>query len=368
MSSKRIRFAVVGLGNIAQTAVLPAFRHAGEECELVALVSSDETKLAELSKEYGVEHCGGYDDLERILDEATVDAVYLAVPNTLHRALTERCARARTHVLCEKPMAMTSADCEAMIRACGESGVKLMVAYRLHFEPANLQAIELARSGRLGSLRHFSSTFSQNVRDGDIRTKAETGGGALFDMGIYCVNAARNIFGDEPEEVFAMQSLERGSDPSRNVDEMTAAILRFPGDRLGQFVACQRSADVDEYIVAGTEGSLRVEPAYTYFGERTHYLTQGGRTKTKKFPKSDQFAPELLHFAECIARNEEPEPSGEEGLADVRVLEALVQSARTGRSVKLAPFERTRRPSRDLERTAPPVKKPKVVHAPSPSR
>ncbi len=368
MSRTKVRFAVVGLGNIAQTAVLPAFLHAREECELVALVSSDRQKLEELGKEYKVDHCGAYDELERILDEAAVDAVYLAVPNTLHRSLTERCARAKTHVLCEKPMAMTSRDCEAMIRVCGESGVKLMIAYRLHFEPATLQAIELARSGRLGSLRHFSSTFSQNVRDDDIRTKPETGGGALFDMGIYCINAARNIFGAEPEEVFAVRSLERGTEAASNVDEMTSAILRFSDDRLAQIIASQGSASVDEYIVTGTEGSLRVEPAYTYFGELTHHVTIGEHTKTKKFPKSDQFAPELIYFAECIARNEEPEPSGEEGLADVRVMEALVESARTRRAVQLPPFERARRPSRDLERTAPPVKKPKVVHAPSPTR
>lgn len=363
----KVRFAVVGLGNIAQVAVLPAFAHAGERCELVALVSSDAEKLSELGKTYGVEHTGSYDELERVFRNAAVDAAYIALPNTMHRRFTERCARAGVHVLCEKPMAMTTEDCEAMIHACDESDVKLMIAYRLHFESANLHAIEIAQSGRLGELRFFSSSFGQQVREGDIRTKAETGGGALYDMGIYCVNAARYLFRSEPEEVFALQS---GGHDDRfdRVDETTTAVLRFPGDRLAQLTASQGSANVDDYRIVGTDGDLRLEPAYTYVGELRHYLTVGGETKTQTFDASDQFAPELLHFAGCVLGGEEPEPSGEEGLADVRVLEAIAESARTGRPVTLAPFERTRRPSVELEMRKPAVEKPKVVHAPSPSR
>jgi predicted dehydrogenase len=367
MKEPKVRFAVVGLGHIAQVAVLPAFAHAGERCELAALISSDEAKRAELSKEYEIEHSGSYDDLERVFEEADIDAAYLALPNTQHREFTERCALAGVHVLCEKPMATTEEDCEAMIHVCDESDVKLMIAYRLHFEPANLQAIEIAQSGSLGELRYFSSAFGQQVRKGDIRTKSELGGGALFDMGIYCVNAARYVFRDEPERVVAVQSIGHDS-RFDDVDVTTTAILHFGGDRFAQITASQDSADVDEYRIVGTKGDLRVEPAYTYFGELTHHLTTGSETRTKKFPKSDQFAPELLHFADCILEDEEPEPSGEEGLADVRVLEAIAESARTGRAVKLAPFKRARRPSLELERTKPPVKKPKIVRAQSPSK
>ena len=367
MNEKKVRFGVVGLGNIAQVAVLPAFEHASELCDLVALVSHDEKKRTELRKEYDVEHVGSYDDLERVLREAAVDAAYIALPNSQHREYTERCAHAGVHVLCEKPMAMTAEDCEAMIEVCRDNGVKLMIAYRLHFESANLHAIEIAHSGRIGELRYFSSAFGQQVREGDIRTRAEVGGGALFDMGVYCLNAARYLFRDEPEEVLAIQSA--GHDPRfQGVDETTSAILRFPGDRLAQFTASQGSADVDEYRIVGTEGDLRVEPAYTYYGELLHHLTIGGETKTQRFDKSDQFAPELLHFAKCIRDDVEPEPSGEEGLADVRVLEAMAESARTGAPVKLAPFARTRRPGLELETRRPAVEQPKVVHAPSPTK
>lgn len=367
MNGTKVRFAVVGLGHIAQVAVLPAFEHAGEICQLVALVSSDEAKRAQLSKEYEIEHTGSYDDLERVFEEADVDAVYIALPNTQHRAFTERCARAGVHVLCEKPMATTEEDCEAMIRVCDENDVKLMIAYRLHFEAANLHAIEIAQSGRLGDLRYFSSTFGQRVREGDIRTRSDLGGGALFDMGVYCVNAARYLFRDEPEEVLAIQSTGRDA-RFQDVDVTTTAVLRFPGDRFAQLTVSQDSADVDEYRVAGTKGDLRVEPAYTYVGERTHHLTIGEETERRTFASSDQFAPELLHFAECIAGVDDPEPSGEEGLADVRVLEAIVESARSSQVVRLPPFTRVRRPSLELETTKPPIRKPGTVRAPPPSK
>lgn len=368
MAESKTRFAVIGLGNIAQVAVLPAFEHASERCELVALVSSDAQKLAELGQLYGVRHTGSYDELERILDEAQVDAAYIALPNVQHRRMTERCARAGVHVLCEKPMATSIEDCDAMIEVCDENDVKLMIAYRLHFEPANLHAIELASSGQLGELRFFSSIFGQQVREGDIRTRRDVGGGALFDMGVYCINAARYLFRDEPVEVFAWQT--DASDPRfEGVDASTVAVVRFPGDRLAQLSCSQAAADVDTYRIVGTEGDLRLEPAYGYTEGLVHHLSIGGETKTQEFPRVDQFAPELLHLAECIDRGTDPEPSGEEGLADVRVMQAIVQSARSGRPVSLPPYALTQRPDVRLETRKPPVKRPpRTVHAPSPSR
>jgi predicted dehydrogenase len=364
---QKVRFAVVGLGNIAQMAVLPAFEHASESCELVALVSSDAEKLAELSQQYQVQHTGGYDDLDRIFRNANVQAAYIALPNAQHRAMTERCARAGAHVLCEKPMAMTVEDCEAMNAVCEGNGRKLMIAYRLHFDAATLRSIELAQSGKLGELRFFSSTFSHQVRAGNIRTRQDHGGGALFDMGIYCVNAVRNLFRDEPIEVLGSQVI--GHDRRfGEVDEMTSAVLRFPGDRIAQLTCSQGAADVDEYRVVGTLGSLRVEPAYSYHDELTQHVCMGDKSAVHKFAKSDQFAPELAHFAECILSDTEPEPSGQEGLADVRVMQAIIQSARASRPVALPPMSRTRRPGTELEARQPPVSRPRVVHAPSPSR
>jgi predicted dehydrogenase len=294
-----------------------------------------------------------------------VDAVYLALPNTQHREYTERAARAGVHVLCEKPLAMTASDCTAMIEACRAAGVKLMCAYRLHFEKANLQALAAVRAGRLGEPRLFSSCFAQDVEKGNLRLR-EGEGGALYDIGIYCLNAARTLFGSEPEEVVARHV--HGSDERfREVPEATSVLLRFPGDRLASFTCSFGAAALDWYQVVGTEGSLRVEPAFGIADDLVLHLTRDESTRSTKFPARDQFAPELLAFSDCILRGQEPEPSGEEGLADVRVLEAIERSARLARPVELPPFTRTRRPDprQEIHRPLPP--KPRIVRAQDPT-
>src|SRR5947209_2282482 len=165
-SRSKIRYAVVGLGHIAQVAVLPAFKST-RNSELFAVVSGDPKKMAALGKKYALDHVYSYADYSRAL--SNVDAVYIALPNHLHREYSERAAAAGVHVLCEKPMAVTTDECEAMIHAARQNHVKLMIAYRLHFEAGNLQAIELGRSGRIGELRMFSSEFSQQVADNNVR-------------------------------------------------------------------------------------------------------------------------------------------------------------------------------------------------------
>src|SRR5438874_12009285 len=201
-STRKVRYAVVGLGHIAQVAVLPAFRNASNS-ELVAVVSGESKKREKLAKKYHLEHVYSYDQYERALSQ--VDAVYLAMPNHLHREYAVRAAQAHVHVLCEKPMAVTEEDCHAMIDAAKDGGVKLMVAYRLHFEAGNLEAIRLGESGKLGNLRIFTSEFAQQVAEDNLRVSESSsrGGGPLYDMGVYCINAARYLFRAEPIEVFA---------------------------------------------------------------------------------------------------------------------------------------------------------------------
>jgi glucose-fructose oxidoreductase len=187
MSSKPVRYAVVGLGHIAQVAVLPAFAHARRNSKLVAIVSDDRTKRRELTKRYRLEHAFPCEQFEDCLNE--VDAAYIALPNSMHAEYTMRAAKAGVHVLCEKPMAVTVRECQQMIVACRRTRVKLMIAYRLHFETVNLSAMDLARRGELGNLKFFTSSFSMTVRRGDSRTKREYGGGTLYDIGVYCINA-----------------------------------------------------------------------------------------------------------------------------------------------------------------------------------
>jgi predicted dehydrogenase len=340
----KIRYAVVGLGWYSQSAALPAFANA-ENSELVALVSDDETKLSELGQKYGVQLLYTYANYDELLTIGDIDAIYIGLPNHLHADFTIRALQAGIHVLCEKPMAVTVAECEQTIAAARERNTKLMIAYRLHFEAANLNAIEVVKSGQIGEPRIFNSVFSQQTEAGNIRLKAGLGGGTLYDIGIYCINAARYIFQAEPIEVFAT-SANNGEERFNEVEEMTSAILRFPGDRLATFSCSLGAAKISTYTVVGTTGTLMVEPAYASSGSIKHKVEIEGDTQEREFPASDQVAAELVYFSDCVLYDKDPEPSGHEGLIDVQIITALYESIRTRQFVSLADLEpRQRRPS-----------------------
>jgi glucose-fructose oxidoreductase len=366
----KIRYAVVGLGHIAQVAVLPAFQHAKETSELTALISDDAEKLKELGEMYGVEKRYTYAEYENCLKSGEIDAVYIALPNDMHKEYTLKAAQAGVHILCEKPMAVTVEDCKAMIDAAESHGVKLMIAYRLHFEKTNMTVASMVHDGEIGEPRLFNSTFTLQVRDGNIRTKADKGGGPLFDIGIYCINAARYIFGAEPIEVQAISV--KGPDPRfAEIEEAVGAVMRFPNQCLATFQCSFGSHPVSTYRVVGTEGDITVEPAYEYVDELKYIVNKKEKkTEEKKTPKSDQFAPELNHFSECIILKKEPRPNGYEGLADLCVIEALLESAETGESVAVKPVRggNTSKPDKELIERLPGVKEPKLVNAKSGSQ
>jgi len=333
ISKGKVRYAVVGLGHIAQIAVLPAFKSAGNS-ELFALVSGDSDKLKKLGKKYRLRHLYSYEDYGRAL--SNIDAVYLALPNHLHREYAVRAAAAGVHVLCEKPMAVTMEDCQAMIEAARQNHAKLMIAYRLHFEAGNLEAIRVARSGRLGDLRLFTSEFCQQVADGNVRVNefVAQGGGPVYDMGVYCINAARYLFGAEPTEGTAMAAKD-GDQRFGRVEEMTSVVMRFPHERIASFTCSFGAADTSTYALIGTKGVLRADPACEYAMAIKHQLTIGETKSSRTFSKRDQFAAELVYFSDCIVKDKEPEPSGLEGMADVRIIEAIYESARMKRTVHL---------------------------------
>jgi glucose-fructose oxidoreductase len=361
-----VRYAVVGLGHIAQNAVLPAFENASRNSELAALISDDPAKLKILGREYGVEYQYPYNEFEKCLEEADIEAVYIALPNHLHEQYTVRAARTGVHVLCEKPLAVTADQCRRMITECENHSVKLMAAYRLHFDPANLEAVAILQSGRLGQTRAFNSLFSFQVKPGNIRVKREKGGGTLFDIGIYCINAARYLFQAEPVEVFAVTANDRDK-RFRGVEEMTSAILRFPGERLASFTCSFGAADESRYEVLGTKGRLRVSNAYEYALAREVEIVENGQCKVHSHKPGDQFAPELLYFSDCIQRDHEPEPSGQEGLVDVEIITALYDSARRGVPVKLRKLPHPRHPQPAQRVACPPSKKPKLLRVEAPT-
>lgn len=364
---KKVRFAVVGLGHIAQVAVLPAFDHAKEKCELTALISDSPEKIAELSKKYKVENHWNYEQYDEALRSGTFDAVYIALPNDMHCEYTLRAAAAGIHVLCEKPMALKEEECLQMIRAAAANKVKLMIAYRLHFEKTNMEAVEWIKSGKIGDPRIFNSTFSLQVKDNNIRTKFDKGGGPLYDIGIYCINAARYLFADEPYEVMARFS--HGGDSRFNeVEESVGVILKFPNERIATFVCSFGATDVARYEVIGTEGSISLDPSYEYATELQYKLTLPDKTESHRSPKRDQFAPELLHFAECIIQNKEPMPNGYEGANDVKIIEAIQKSGVAGELVQIESIFPVEKPHAGLVIEKPPVRKPKLVQAESGSK
>lgn len=368
-AEKRIRYAVVGLGYIAQVAVLPAFQHAQENSELVALVSDDQEKRNQLAKKYKVRKTYSYEQYADCLASGEVDAVYIALPNNMHRAYTEAAAAAAIHVLCEKPMAVTEQECEAMMEAAKRANVKLMVAYRLHFEAGNLSAMAAVRDGKIGNARIFNSEFCQQVAEGNSRLKADLGGGPLYDIGIYCINAARYLFRAEPEEVFSYSATLQTDSRFREVPEMSAAVLRFPGERLATFTCSFGAADRSSYEVIGTEGVLKMDPAYEMVSDlKCEIITKDGKPKKSTYKKRDQFGPELVYFSRCILEDREPEPGGAEGLADIRVIRALLESQEKNKPMRISPTTGLQRPSEEQEIHKPPVEEPPLVKAASPSK
>jgi glucose-fructose oxidoreductase len=327
-------------------------------------VSDAPRKRQLVGRRYRVEKTYGYEEYDACL--GTVDAVYIALPNSMHAEYTIRAAQAGVHVLCEKPMAVTADECQAMIDACREHRVKLMIAYRLHFEEINLEVVDLVRKGRIGSPKFFNSSFSMRVRPDNIRTDKELGGGTLPDIGVYCINAARQLFRSEPKEVMAI-SVNSGVAKLSEVDESTAALLRFDGERVAAFVTSFNAADVGSYRIVGTKGEIRVDPAFEYAEGLAYELTANGKTTRRRIGKRDQFAPELLYFSDCILRDREPEPSGEEGLQDVRIIEALYESSETGRAVQLPPYRDRKQPTSRQVIRRPGVAEPELVEVRSAS-
>lgn len=367
---RTIRYAVVGLGNLVQKAVLPAFATTPNS-ELGAFVTGDPSKIRKLSKLYGVERAYSYDEYDECLRRGAIDAVFIGLPNHMHCDFAVRAAAAGVHVLCEKPMAVDEGECTRMITACRKTRVKLMVAYRLHFEEGTLAAIELAQSGKIGELRYFTSAFSQQVAEGNVRVQEPLarGGGSMFDMGVYCINAARSIFRAEPVEVVGR--IANGGDArfKQTGEEMTTAILRFPGDRIATILSSFGAAGYAEYSVSGTKGWIRVSPAFDYALPVDVEWKIGERSALRRqYPIVDQFGAEIMYFSDCILKNREPEPDGVEGLADVRIVRAIVESARTGRAVKLGRFVKKSRPSNKMLTRKAAVKMGKTFNAPSPAK
>ena len=341
-SGKKVRYAIVGLGDISQEAMLPGVAHTGNS-ELAAFVTDDPEKARALGKTYGVSDSYSYAQFDEMLRSGTVDAIYLATPNWRHAEFAVPALRAGIHVLAEKPLEVSTAKCQEILDVQKASTANLMVAYRLHFEPATLAAIEAVRSGELGELILFSSTFTQMVAPEGHRAQHGNNAGPLLDMGPYPVNAARYMFGAEPTEVASAVGTRHPEAGLGDFDDTVAVTLRFPGGRLAQFTLSYYGNALDTYVVVGTKGSLQLNPGFMYGKPLEHQMTIGESKSAKSFKNTDHFGGELKYFSDCILNGTEPEPDGEEGYADVRVIEGILAALRSGKPQTLEPFTRSKR-------------------------
>ena len=360
---------MVGQGYFSQSAILPAFAHA-KHCELVALFSDDDTKLRGLRRRYGVEHALAYDEFDAFLASGAVDAVYIALPNDMHAEYTLRAARAGVHVLCEKPMATNSREAERMIAACARAGVKLMVAYRLHYEAANLSAIEALARGDIGEPRLLSTSFSQQVMPEQLAhppgarraARCATSASTASTPPATCSATSRWRWS-------RCRGRRRATRASATSTSRSSVLLRFPGDRLAQLSCSFGAYHQSSYTILGSKGVLRLRPAYAVHENLVLEIEAGGKTTRKLFKKRDQVAPELDELAACIRDDRDPEPSGREGLADMRVIEAIEASLHSGGSVAVDRVLKKRRPNLRQNRHAPAHRgRPTLINVQAPAR
>ncbi|MFZ0394851.1 MAG: Gfo/Idh/MocA family oxidoreductase [Terracidiphilus sp.] len=328
-NSRKTGYAIIGLGRIADH-----FMRGIElttNSRVTALVSGHPAKAVRIAAQYGVPSNSiyNYENFDEIAHNPAVDAVYVALPNSMHAEYTIRAAKAGKHVLCEKPMCTSPADAEQMIAACKAANVKLMIAYRCHYEATNLRAVELIRSGAIGQVEAIESAFGFDIAPGEWRlNKKMAGGGPLYDVGIYCLNACRYLTGEEPEKIAAFASVIDKDGRFNQVEENVSWNLRFPSGVVASCNTTYGSNMTGYFRVHGSKGMVEAQPAFNYDGNALS-ADLDGKTIVEPNPAKDpyQFTPQAEHFSHCVQNNLEPKTPGEEGLRDMRYIAEIYRSA-----------------------------------------
>jgi predicted dehydrogenase len=334
---KKLGWAIVGLGSLSINEILPGFAKC-EKSKVVALVSGHPDKANKLALRYGVsqKNIYNYQNYDSIKDNPEVDIIYIVLPNGMHAEYTVRGLQAGKHVLTEKPMANTPAQCQQMIDAARKADRRLMVAYRCRYEPYNREAIRIARSSELGPIKVILADAGFNIGDPTQwrLNKELAGGGCLMDIGIYALQAARYLSGEEPIEVNAAMYTTPNDPRFKEVEETINFQLRFPSGVLANCSSSYGYAGQNHYRVVGTTGWLEMDPATVYRGLRMK-VHHGNITEERELPARDHFALEMDHMSTCVLENKEPLTPGEEGLRDLKIMMTIYEAARTGCTVKL---------------------------------
>ena len=334
---KKVGYAIVGLGMLSIGQLLPAFAKC-EKSKLVAFVSGHPEKANKLALRYGVnpKNIYNYQNYDSIRDNPEVDVIYVVLPNSMHAEYTIRGLQAGKHVLCEKPMANTPADCQSMVDAGKKANKKLMIGYRCRYEPFNQEMIRMAREQELGALKILQTDAGFNI--GDLTqwrlNKAMAGGGSLMDIGIYALQAARSISGQEPTEVSAMTYSTPGDPRFKEVEESINFQLRFPSGVLANCTSSYGCEYRSHFRALAVKGYFELDPAMSYSGLRMRVFQNSALTE-RFLPQADHFAAEMDHMSTCVMENKEPLTPGEEGLRDLKIMTAIYEAARSQRTIKL---------------------------------
>ena len=321
---QRVRWGVLSTSNIGRAAVIPAIQQSTNG-ELVAIASRDPRRARDYAASLGVSR--SYGSYEALLSSKDIDAVYIPLPNSLHRKWVIKAAEAKKHVLCEKPLAMNTVECAEMDNAARLNGVKLMEAFMYRFHPQTQKVADLVRSRAIGDLRLIHSALTVRITDpANIRFQVELGGGSLMDVGCYCVNITRTIAGQEPVEVQAFANCG-----SSGVDDQMVGSLRFSNGLLAQFDCSLILSRRDSYQLVGTEGTIDVPAAFVPGTSETTIRVKKGPSETWHHVEGvDEYRLMVEHFASCVLNGEPLRYAAAEAAANMRVIEALYRSARHG--------------------------------------
>ena len=338
--ARRLGVAVVGLGHLALDQILPGFGQS-KNTKVTALVSGHREKAVAIAAQYGVPERNLYDykTFDSLKDNPDVDIVYIVLPNAMHLEFVTRAAQAGKHVLCEKPMATSSADAERMIAACESAKVKLMIAYRMQYEATQRATIEMIRSKDLGDLRMLEAVNGQNDAPGQWRqVKAIAGGGSLPDVGIYCYNAFRYITGEEPIEVTGRLTRPKDDPRFREIEDIAQFTLTFPSGVIGVGTSAYSVHETRTLKAIASKGWIGLDNAFAYNNIAMMVSRKNGTLngiEHRQYPPKNQFATEMDHFADAIRADQTPHTPGQEGLQDLRIMEAIYQAAEGGSPVKM---------------------------------
>jgi predicted dehydrogenase len=290
---------------------------------VTAIVSGNAEKAKRLADFYGIKDVYDYADFDVMAASGKVDAVYVATPNSSHCEFALKAAKHRLHTLVEKPLATSVADAERMIAAAKAAGIFLMTAYRLHNDPATLRVAEMITSGAIGDARFFSSVFTFQSAPDNHRLKASHWGGPLQDLGVYCLNAARHIFRENPLRAISSPSFGHMDPRFNEVEEGVAVTLEFSKGRMAQFYCGFGTDALDMHLVAGTKGSITLNNAYRFAMPRRLTLLQNDQAQIEDFAETDNFSGMISYFADCIQNGTAPMNDGAEGLADMAAMVAI---------------------------------------------